>query len=302
MRLSLTPKRTDLALNTKTLLVRTGSALVFGAIMLAAFLGPIWAFGLLMLVVHFLCIREFFMLLDRIIRIPSSVISQFIAQIAGLLFLTALLIPLLSRQSFFSIPKETTVNALPSLLSGFFIAGLLLYPALVLLRTALSRSATPVHAAVVFTSHLYITLSLSLLLIMRVASPVYPLALIACIWMNDTFAYLSGSLIGRTPLTPISPKKTWEGTLGGALLTIGVAALVSHFNPNYPYLLTIGMALCAALPGTLGDLLESRLKRLADVKDSGNIMPGHGGALDRFDSLLVAVPFAFCYLYLLGML
>ena len=116
-------------------------------------------------------------------------------------------------------------------------------------------------------------------------------------WMNDTMAYLVGSIIGRTPFSKISPKKTWEGTAGGALLTLAGAAVWGFYSPYYTMVDWIVLALCASVAGTAGDLLESRLKRLADVKDSGAMMPGHGGALDRFDSLLVAIPFAFSYAY-----
>lgn len=115
------------------------------------------------------------------------------------------------------------------------------------------------------------------------------------IWMNDTMAYLVGSFIGKTPFSKISPKKTWEGTAGGAILTIVGAAVWGYYSPYYQMVDWMALALCASVAGTAGDLFESKLKRLADVKDSGAMMPGHGGALDRFDSLLVATPFAFCY-------
>ena len=270
--------------------------------MLAGLLGPIWAFTLLALLIHYLCLREFFRLFDGILKRPSALSTQFIAQVCGLLFLIALMLPILLQRPFFSTPDEVATHAMPRMLPGFFAVALLLYPAILLLQTALSKNNTPIAAAGAFTGHLYITLSLALLLLLRVADGAFPVLLIVSIWINDSFAYISGSLIGRTQMTEISPKKTWEGTLGGAALTVAAAAVFSYFQPQYPYALTIGLALCAALPGTLGDLLESRLKRLADVKDSGNIMPGHGGALDRFDSLLIAAPFAFCYLYLVGML
>lgn len=289
-------------LDKKTLLVRTGSAVVFGAIMLAGLLGPLWAFALLALLIHFLCLSEAFRLFDAILKQRPAFATQFIAQVCGLLFLIALMLPILLQRPFFSTPDEVATHAMPRMLPGFFAVALLLYPAVLLLQTALSKTTTPIAAASAFTGHLYITLPLSLLFLLRVADGAFPIILIAAIWINDTFAYLSGSLIGRTQMTEISPKKTWEGTLGGALLTVAAAAVFSYFQPQYSYTLTIGLALCAALPGTLGDLLESRLKRLAGVKDSGAIMPGHGGALDRFDSLLIATPFAFCYLYLIELL
>ncbi len=101
-------------------------------------------------------------------------------------------------------------------------------------------------------------------------------------------AYLVGSLIGKTPLSKISPKKTWEGTIGGVVLCVLTISLVGEATGYYSLELWIIIASCCAVFGTLGDLLESKLKRLAKVKDSGTLMPGHGGFLDRFDSLLIA--------------
>lgn len=119
---------------------------------------------------------------------------------------------------------------------------------------------------------------------------VLPMLIIASIWVNDTMAYFVGSLIGKTPLSPISPKKTWEGTIGGAVLAVLVIGIGGHFIWNFSINILVLIAATAAIAGTLGDLLESKIKRMADVKDSGNIMPGHGGFLDRFDSLLLAAP------------
>ena len=113
-------------------------------------------------------------------------------------------------------------------------------------------------------------------------------------------AYLVGSFIGKTSLTKISPKKTWEGTIGGAVLCIIVIALLGYYIPVAKVIAVqhwISIAALCAIFGTLGDLLESKLKRMANVKDSGNFMPGHGGFLDRFDSLLVAVPPVWAYVY-----
>jgi phosphatidate cytidylyltransferase len=123
--------------------------------------------------------------------------------------------------------------------------------------------------------------------------------LIASIWINDTMAYIVGSFIGKTPLSPVSPKKTWEGTIGGALLAVTTVTIVSHFVFDTAYPLIAVLSLISVTTGTIGDLLESKLKRMANVKDSGQIMPGHGGFLDRFDSLLLATPFVWLYLYVL---
>lgn len=132
----------------------------------------------------------------------------------------------------------------------------------------------------------------------EVWTPLLPIALIFSIWINDTMAYIVGSLIGKTPFSKISPKKTWEGTIGGALLCVGVIALLGAYIPaaqNIAVKHWIAIAAIAAFTGTLGDLFESKLKRLAGVKDSGSFMPGHGGFLDRFDSLLFASPAVWIY-------
>ena len=127
----------------------------------------------------------------------------------------------------------------------------------------------------------------------------YPASIIAALWINDTMAYIIGSLIGKTPLSKISPKKTWEGTISGIILSGGLVFLISFAIFHFiivGYALMI-LAIIAAITGTLGDLFESKLKRMAGVKDSGHIMPGHGGFLDRFDSLLIATPFVWLYVY-----
>jgi phosphatidate cytidylyltransferase len=127
---------------------------------------------------------------------------------------------------------------------------------------------------------------------------VIPCAIIFSIWINDTMAYIVGSFIGKTPFSKISPKKTWEGTIGGAVLCVVVITLLGKWLGYYRTMDWIAISSICAVFGTLGDLLESKLKRLAGVKDSGSFMPGHGGFLDRFDSLLIAVPFVWIYVQL----
>ncbi|MBL0055710.1 MAG: phosphatidate cytidylyltransferase [Chitinophagaceae bacterium] len=127
---------------------------------------------------------------------------------------------------------------------------------------------------------------------------IIPCAILFSIWINDTMAYLVGSVIGKTPFSKISPKKTIEGTLGGILLCVLTIALVAHFSGIMPVSRAIVIAATCAIFGTAGDLLESKIKRMAGVKDSGSFMPGHGGFLDRFDSLLVAIPFTWICLRL----
>jgi phosphatidate cytidylyltransferase len=135
--------------------------------------------------------------------------------------------------------------------------------------------------------------------------------------MNDTGAYCVGSLIGRHKLFPhISPGKSWEGSIGGAIVVLAVAYLIFLFDSGQlthladagfrsSGMLTmeqwLGLGLVIVIFGTWGDLVESLLKRTLGVKDSGNILPGHGGMLDRFDSSLLAIPAAVVYLYTLSL-
>ena len=127
---------------------------------------------------------------------------------------------------------------------------------------------------------------------------ILPMIIIASIWVNDTMAYFVGSLIGKTPLSPISPKKTWEGTIGGTILAVNVVSFGAYYIWHFSIVTLLLITTTAAIAGTFGDLLESKLKRMAGVKDSGSIMPGHGGFLDRFDSLLLAAPTVWLVLWL----
>ncbi|MGN6195963.1 MAG: phosphatidate cytidylyltransferase [Ginsengibacter sp.] len=153
----------------------------------------------------------------------------------------------------------------------------------------------------------YITLPIVLMIMIRTESldglndndlKIIPCGIVFSIWINDTMAYIVGSLIGKTPLSKISPKKTREGTFGGIILCVIAITLIGYFAKYYSVVDWIVISLFCAVFGTLGDLLESKLKRMAKVKDSGTLMPGHGGFLDRFDSMLVAIPFVFVYYFL----
>lgn len=125
-----------------------------------------------------------------------------------------------------------------------------------------------------------------------------PVILIASIWINDTMAYIVGSFIGKTPFSSISPKKTWEGTIGGGILAIITVTVAGYYSGLKDIQSLLVISAIAAIIGTTGDLLESKLKRMAGVKDSGSFMPGHGGFLDRFDSLVLATPFVWLYIKL----
>jgi phosphatidate cytidylyltransferase len=152
----------------------------------------------------------------------------------------------------------------------------------------------------------YITFPITLLFIMRFYPlpgksddflKIIPCGIIFSIWINDTMAYIVGSLIGKKPLTLISPKKTWEGTIGGIILCIAAISLAGYLSGFYSFADWLVISLFCSVFGTFGDLLESKLKRMAEVKDSGSLLPGHGGFLDRFDSLLIALPFVFSYYF-----
>lgn len=119
------------------------------------------------------------------------------------------------------------------------------------------------------------------------------------LWSNDTGAYLSGKAFGKHKLFErISPNKTWEGSIGGATLAITVSLLYGHYVGIIPLWKWAGIGLIISVFGSMGDLVESLFKRSMNVKDSGKIMPGHGGILDRFDGLLIAAPFVFAFLML----
>ena len=145
---------------------------------------------------------------------------------------------------------------------------------------------------------LMIALPFSMLNLMATTDNVHwILALFILIWVSDTGAYLTGMLLGNDKFFErISPKKTWEGFIGGALFAIGGSLVFWYFFPIAPIWQWIVFGVLVVLFGTYGDLFESLLKRSVNIKDSGNILPGHGGILDRFDSLLFAIPVIYIYL------
>ncbi len=137
-----------------------------------------------------------------------------------------------------------------------------------------------------------------------------PLSVFIFLWMNDTGAYCAGTLFGRHRLFErISPKKSWEGSIGGAVLVLVAAWVVWYIGSKNGANTTeltlpqwLGLALVVVVFGTWGDLVESLFKRTLGIKDSGNIMPGHGGMLDRFDSSLMALPASVIYIYSLSLI
>lgn len=182
-----------------------------------------------------------------------------------------------------------------------------------------AKNPDPIHTwAYTMMSQMYIALPFSMLGVLAfrgshegvVYSWVAPLSVFVFLWINDTGAYLCGSLLGKHKLFPrISPGKSWEGSIGGFVFVSAIAVLIWHLAESYGYndlslnaYEWVGLGLVVAVFGTWGDLVESLFKRTIGIKDSGNILPGHGGMLDRFDSSLMAMPAAVVYLYTLTLL
>ncbi|MDO4195385.1 MAG: phosphatidate cytidylyltransferase [Prevotellaceae bacterium] len=174
------------------------------------------------------------------------------------------------------------------------------------------KQEDPIHDwAYAMMSQLYIALPFSCINILAFTSGEFywlmPLSIFVFLWCNDTGAYLSGSLFGKHKLFPrVSPGKSWEGSIGGGILVVAVAALVGYLEPTTAegfgrsgmnILEWMGLGLVVVFFGTWGDLVESLFKRTLGIKDSGNVLPGHGGMLDRFDSSLMAIPASVIYIY-----
>ncbi len=179
----------------------------------------------------------------------------------------------------------------------------------IMIRELYLKQNNPIHNwAYSMMSQLYIALPFALLNVLAFHTditqssvqynPIIPLSVFIFIWINDTGAYCVGSTCGKHRLFErISPKKSWEGSIGGGVLAILISLVMAHFYPFMSVFAWIGFALTVVVFGTWGDLVESLFKRQLGIKDSGSILPGHGGWLDRFDSALLAIPAAVIYLY-----
>ena len=288
-----------MAINLQVFKTRALTAVIFAAIMLTGLFYNQWTFLGLFTVIHFGCWLEYQKIM-ALINPDYKTISTFHRN--GIMLLGWCFV-LFNTDNSFHIGRIT--------LHGVGWYGLQLFTIIFCLTEIVIKKQLNLKViSYSLCGLIYISLSWGLIMRLWTAStnldevaitPGYllPIILIASIWINDTMAYIVGSFIGKTPLSPISPKKTWEGTIGGAVLAIAVVTLgckyLFHIS-NSKLLLIISAT--AAIVGTLGDLLESKLKRLANIKDSGQIMPGHGGFLDRFDSLLVATPIVWILLKL----
>lgn len=285
-----------MAFNFQTFRTRALTAIVFVVVMLGGLLWNQWSFLLLFAVIHVGCWVEYKSLIGKIDPKYQgiSVAHQAGAIIAGLGFICWM------TDDQFKL-GNVLLNEIGGWILVIALAGLFLLK--------LIKWRRPDWKIIGYTvgGLLYISLSWGLLadLYNEISSPEFsnsgwllPMLIIATIWINDTMAYIVGSFIGKTPFSPISPKKTWEGTVGGAILAVLVVSSIAVYWLKLEMREMILITITAAVMGTLGDLFESKLKRLAGVKDSGNFMPGHGGFLDRFDSLLLATPYVWLILFL----
>lgn len=200
--------------------------------------------------------------------------------------------------------------------SAVFIPYLLTIVYLLVAELYLKQSNPVNNWAYTMLSQLYIALPFSMIYVLAfISSPdgmvrfesLIPLSVFIFLWVNDSGAYCAGSLLGKHKLFPrISPGKSWEGSIGGGVFVLIAAAIIGHFanQGDIPHMLNIpewmGLGLVVTVFGTWGDLVESLLKRTWGIKDSGKLLPGHGGMLDRFDSSLLAIPAAVIYLYTLS--
>lgn len=274
--------------------------MIFVAVMAAGLLYNEWNFFVLISIIHFGCWYEYGKLIEKI---HKTFFHPYITWGAALIgFHIVLLFSEGLQLSYYSVKKSF---ALSFLLAGSVLAVMGMFNRYKVTMKAIGALALGL---------IYISLSLGLLLHLRLSEDIkvltggellsgrpnnfyIPILIIVAIWINDTMAYLVGSAIGKTPFSKISPKKTLEGTIGGMLLC--VAAMVFILKPWFDWKILCGVSVIVAVFGTAGDLLESKIKRMAGVKDSGKIMPGHGGFLDRFDSLLVAVPAVWLFLQIM---
>jgi len=283
-----------MAFNLQTFKTRSLTAVVFVIVMLAGLFINFYTFLLLFSIIHFGCWLEYQKLVGAI-DTDYQKISLFHKY--GIMLLGWSLMLCAN-----GVAPFANVITITSIGWWMLIILIIMVPAFDIIHL---QSYTFKNLGYSFAGLLYISVSWAFMMNLRskyYLPPVHnglviPVILIASIWINDTMAYIVGSFIGKTPLSPISPKKTIEGTVGGALLAIVVVTLIGHLAFHLPVVHLIFVSAIATVMGTAGDLLESKLKRLAGVKDSGEIMPGHGGFLDRFDSLLIATPFVWLYVY-----
>lgn len=272
---------------------RAVTGVLFVIVLVGCILYSPLSFGILFTIINALSVHEFAQLVSKSSEVS---INKTITALGGAYLFLALM----------SFCTQQSVGArvfLPYL-------GLLLY--MMITELYLKKKNPTGNWAYSMLSQLYVALPFALLNVLAFQNspetgsvtynPILPLSIFVFIWLSDTGAYCVGSLIGKHRLFErISPKKSWEGSIGGGIFSIASSLGFAHFFPFMPGWQWVGLAIVVIIFGTWGDLTESLMKRQLGIKDSGNILPGHGGMLDRFDSALMAIPAAVVYLYALTM-
>ena len=277
-------------------IVRTITGVIFVAAIVASFLRP-ETMVLLFSIVTGLTVWEFTGLVNER---ENVTVNRFICTVAGVYFFFAM--TYFCSDLYGGAAKS--VVFIPYLVTIIYLMIAELY----------LKQADPIQDwAYTMLSQMYIALPFSLLNVLAFTATtngvvtfntLLPLSIFIFLWVNDSGAYCVGSLLGRHKLFPrISPGKSWEGSIGGAVFVLLAAYAISYFLDGRMLnsLEWLGLGLVVVIFGTWGDLVESLLKRTLGIKDSGNILPGHGGMLDRFDSSLMAIPAAVVYLYTLSL-
>jgi phosphatidate cytidylyltransferase len=270
---------------------RAITGVLFVAILVGCILYDSFSFGILFTIISALTIYEFGQLVNM--RVEGVKINKTITMLGGAYLFVAIM-------GFCTNAGQEG--------SKIFIPYVLLLLYMMISELYLKKENPVLNWAYSMLSQLYIGLPFAMLNILAFNYnkeynsvsyvSILPLSVFIFIWLNDTGAYCIGSLIGKHRLFErISPKKSWEGSIGGGVVAIGVSFLLAHYFPFMSMWEWAGLALVVVIFGTWGDLTESLLKRQLHVKDSGTILPGHGGMLDRFDSALMAIPAAVVYMY-----
>ena len=280
----------------KNFIVRTITGIIFVAAVVASFMRP-EAMVLLFSIVTGLTVWEFTGLVNQR---PDVTVNRFISTVAGVYFFYAM--TYFCSDIYAGVAKS--VVFIPYLVTIIYLLVAELY----------LKQKDPIQDwAYTMLAQLYIALPFSLLNVLAfnatnqgvvAFNTLLPLSVFVFLWVNDSGAYCCGSLLGRHKLFPrISPGKSWEGSIGGAVFVLVAAWAISSFLDGQMLTLPewLGLGLTVVVFGTWGDLVESLFKRTLGIKDSGNILPGHGGMLDRFDSSLLAIPAAVVYLYTLSL-
>lgn len=268
---------------------------ITGAVFVSVIIGSLFhsmAFGIVFLAAALLCLYEFYDFFKHT-EIKPQIVWGCLLSGAFFLFSYSGIIQI-AKECFW--PFVNVAAFILFLMISFFIP----------INELFRKKATPIqNLAITFGGFIYVGLPFAASTILFSLNkthdfPVMLLALFLFLWSNDTFAYLTGMAFGKHRLFErISPKKSWEGSIGGCICTCLIAYLLSLFFTNVTLLQWIGYALLVVIAGTFGDLIESMFKRSLQIKDSGHLLPGHGGFLDRFDSFLLAAPLAALYCLLL---